>query len=393
MKGLKALLTKDILLVLATAFLYNASTQLITPTFPLYVAQLGGEERIVGVLAGLYTFTAVFMRPLLGKVMNRRGRKFVLYVSMLASITGPLLYTLNWGFLFLALARIFHATSLAGFITASQTLLAEFSPEGKRGSVISLYSVANGIALASAPAVGFALVERTGFQPLFLLASAVALLAMPCISAIREPQGARRDSLAVATPTLQLLRNGWVVVPSAVLFAITMIQGATQAFLPLHGVSVGMKNVGIFFSVYSAASMVTAALIGFVSDKVGRKTLAVPALLLIVAGTLCLTLLPSFPMLIVAAVCMGGGFPATYNSLLALILDRASLADRPQAVGIYANAYDLGVSTGSMALGVIAHLSFNLLWIFAASSAGLGVLLTLFALPGETVKRRRELAG
>ena len=49
MKGLKALLTKDILLVLATAFLYNASTQLITPTFPLYVAQLGGEERIVGV--------------------------------------------------------------------------------------------------------------------------------------------------------------------------------------------------------------------------------------------------------------------------------------------------------------------------------------------------------
>ena len=110
MKGLKALLNRDIMLVLATSFLYSVSTVLITPTFPLFVAQRGGEERLVGLLAGLYALTAVFMRPLLGKVMNRKGRKFVLFVSLFASVTVPL-YMLDWGFLWRSPGII--ATSLA----------------------------------------------------------------------------------------------------------------------------------------------------------------------------------------------------------------------------------------------------------------------------------------
>ncbi len=392
MKGLKALLNRDIMLVLATSFLYSVSTVLITPTFPLFVAQRGGEERLVGLLAGLYALTAVFMRPLLGKVMNRKGRKFVLFVSLFASVTGPLLYMLDWGFLFLAIARVYHATSLAGVITACQTLLAELAPPGKRGSVISVYSVTNGIALAIAPAVGFALVTQGSFRVLLLLASAVALLAFPCLVLINEPQGVKKEILGSATPTRQLLKSKWVIVPSAALFAMTMVQGATQAFLPLHGVSVGMMNVGVFFSLYSVSSMISGGFIGILSDKFGRKTIAVPALLLIAAGTLCLTMLPSFTMLILAAVCIGGGFAAAYNSLLALILDRASMADRAQAVGIYANAFDLGVSSGSMALGAIAGLSFNLLWVFVACVAGAGFLLALMALPKEGLGLKREQA-
>jgi len=359
---------------------------MLLPTFPLYVSELGGGEKIVGVLGGLYALAAVFIRPCLSKLADEKGRKYVLLISIFAAVTGPLLYLINLGFLFLAFARIYHAISLAGFITASQTMVADLSKPEKRGTMIGIYGIVSGVAMAIAPALGFLIIENMGFSALFMIAAVTAMGAIPCVFMLNEPQLTKfREEIGTTVPLVNIVRNRWVLIPSIALFVTTMIQGATNTFLPLHGISVGIVNVGIFFVVYSITSLIARVFAGFLSDKIGRKNLALPALLLTGAGTLCLTRLPSMFMLVLGGGLIGFGFSTTHTALLALIIDKTSIRERSQAVSFYANAFDVGVSTGSMVLGPVAGYSYTLLWVLLSLVVFIGFVVTAKALPTEDI--------
>lgn len=376
MKRFKPLLNKDIMLILASSFLYSWSSQLLIPTFPLYITTRGGDEKLVGLLTGLFAFTAVFVRPILGKMMDKRGRKFVLFLSLIVAATGPLLYALGTSFFLIGLARIYHAISLAGFITAAQTLTADLCAPKARGLIVSISGVVHGIALASAPYLGFLIYNRFGFAPLFVTSSLMAAGALPLVTFVKEPERTPTDDQRGSAPLLRVLGNRWVVIPCLALFTVTLGQGAINAFLPLHGLSVGVTNISIFFTFYSIASMVTSAISALLSSRFTGK-LALLGLVFIMLGSVGLSQFATLWELVLYAILMGSGFALTYNILLTLILNKINLAERAQGVSSYANAFDLGISTGSMALGVIAAFSFSSLWLLVAAVTFLGFLLTL----------------
>ncbi|MCG8512968.1 MAG: MFS transporter [Halanaerobiales bacterium] len=383
MNRIKSLLNRDILFLLASSFLFFGTYNLLLPTFPLYVKKLGGNETLVGLLGGLFALTAVFLRPYLSKMTDRRGRKVVLLIAGFTGMTGPLLYLFNFGFWFLALARIYHAISLAAYITASQTLLADLSQPENRGIIIGIYGIAGGTAMAIAPALGLKIAAELGYGPLFIISALVSLGVIPCIMLLREPQISNTDEQIKTVPLSKIIRNKWVLVPSIALFSVTMAQGATNAFLPLYGLSIGMLNFGIFFTVFSVTSMIGRVTAGILSDRLGRKTLALPALIMVGVGVLCLIRMPSLMMLVLAAILIGFGFSTTHTVLLALIIDQTTLRERSQAISFYANAFDLGVAAGAMGLGAIAGYSYSLLWLVVAMVALIGFILTAKMLPVE----------
>ncbi len=383
MNRIKSLLNRDILFLLASSFLFFGTYNLLLPTFPLYVKKLGGNETLVGLLGGLFALTAVFLRPYLSKMTDRRGRKVVLLIAGFTGMTGPLLYLFNFGFWFLALARIYHAISLAAYITASQTLLADLSKPENRGIIIGIYGIAGGTAMAIAPALGLKIAAELGYGPLFIISALVSLGVIPCVMLLREPQISNADEQIKTIPLSKIIRNKWVLVPSIALFSVTMAQGATNAFLPLYGLSIGMLNFGIFFTVFSVTSMIGRVTAGILSDRLGRKTLALPALIMVGVGVLCLIRMPSLMMLVLAAILIGFGFSTTHTVLLALIIDQTTLGERSQAISFYANAFDLGVAAGAMGLGAIAGYSYSLLWLVVAMVALIGFILTAKMLPVE----------
>lgn len=374
MKRFKPLLNKDIVLILASSFLYSWSSQLLIPTFPLFISSRGGDEKVVGLLTGLFAFTAVFARPILGRMMDKRGRKFVLFLSLVVGATGPLLYAFGTNFFFISLARIYHAISLAGFITGAQTLIADLCAPKARGLIVSVSGVVNGIALSSAPFLGFWIYDRFGFTPLFIISCLMAALALPLLIFVEEPERTPKDDQRISAPFLTVLGNRWVVIPCLALFAVTLGQGATNAFLPLHGLSVGVTNISLFFTFYSLSSMVTSAILAMLSNRLTGK-LASLGLVFITLGALGLSQFTTLWDLVLYAILMGSGFALAYNVLLTVILDKTTLAERAQGVSLYANAFDLGISTGSMALGVVATSSFASLWLLVASVTFLGFLL------------------
>jgi len=225
------------------------------------------------------------------------------------------------------------------------------------------------------------LVNDFGFVPLFWLTALVGLLIIPCIKFISKPQVVTEDNEINTITIWNAIKNKIVMIPSIALFSITVGLGAVNAFIVLHGKSVGIKNIGIFFTVYSISSLLARLVAGYLSDNIGRKKTVLPGLIMVGIGILCLTKLPSILFLLLGALFFGVGFSTTHTSFLALIIDKTSLNERSQAVSFYANAFDMGISLGSMGLGVIAAYSYSLLWLVVASFAFMGFLLTLIFLP------------
>jgi predicted MFS family arabinose efflux permease len=63
--------------------------------------------------------------------------------------------------------------------------------------------------------------------------------------------------------------------------------------------------------------------------------------------------------------------------MLTLIFNKTDSAGRAQGVSLYANAFDLGISAGSMALGAVAAFSFSSLWMLVAGVTFVGFLVAL----------------
>ena len=122
---------------------------------------------------------------------------------------------------------------------------------------------------------------------------------------------------------------------------------------------------------------------GRVSDRRGRAFVIVPGLLGIAAGLLILPFAHTLLQMMLSAALIGMGFGSSQPATMALTVDLVSLDNRGMAVSTYFLGFDLGISTGSFALGAIAtSFGFGAAWVVAAACVLLG-LAAVAKIPGK----------
>lgn len=52
------------------------------PTIPLFVQHLGGNDQMIGIITGVFTFSALLFRPNAGHSLESVGRKFVYMLGL-----------------------------------------------------------------------------------------------------------------------------------------------------------------------------------------------------------------------------------------------------------------------------------------------------------------------
>ncbi|MGB4430692.1 MAG: MFS transporter [Limnochordia bacterium] len=124
---------RDVILVLLITVLYHTMNQMFVPTFPIYIAERGGDEVLVGLLVGLIPLGSIVAKSFFGKMSTRRSNLLVLRLGLIVATLVILLYFPFWGFGFLALVRLLQSIGLAGYVTGSQGLMAEQTTPANRG--------------------------------------------------------------------------------------------------------------------------------------------------------------------------------------------------------------------------------------------------------------------
>ncbi len=377
------LISRNFLLLCISNFLYFGSFYLLLPTLPLYVAQLGGSASQIGTVMGAFTLASVFVRPPMAKQADIHGRRrFMLIGAGLFSLLFPF-YGLIQSMIPLYMIRLAHGVAHGIYLGSSFAYVADLAPMERRGEVIGVYATSNVVAMAVFPGIGIWLLDYVAgnFSVLFtvsVIMSAIGFLAIVGMSEIK-PSSVRMEG----TRLLSVIRRRAVWVCSVALFSGATVYGAVATFLPVYAPERGIRNFGVYFTALAASILASRVVTGRLSDRIGRRKVILPFMGLLIVAVFLLPFLHSLSMLVLVGICFGLGFGAYMPTLNALVVDETPPGERGSAVALFTASMDVGITTGSIGLGIAADI-----WGYAVMFAIGGFVvsggLLVFALSTRT---------
>jgi MFS family permease len=341
-------------LVLAANLFFFAGFQWTFATLPGFIQEIGGDAAAIGLAFGLFSLSAVAARPLVGWLVDNWGRKPVLLVGATIFGLSPALYILAdslWPF---QIVRVFHGVGIAAFTTAYTTIVADLAPAERRGEAIGLSGVTNNLGMLVAPAVGAWTVSQWGYDVHLALSAGITALSIPLLLPVAEPE--RAPSAEAASPKLRTvarLRPVWVAA-----FGITglaVAYGALLSFLPPYAGERQLTAAGAYFTAFAVAMMLAQASAGWLSDRVGRRAVAVPGLVLAVLAMVLLAMARTNAALLAAGAVFGLSWGLTRAGIDTSVVEAVSAEARGTAVGFLYTVFDIGVGVGSFGLGIVAQ--------------------------------------
>ncbi len=375
--GSEKIWSRDFVLILMSNFFIFLGFQMTLPTIPLFVEKLGGNDQLIGIVVGIFTFSALLLRPYAGHTLETKGRRFVY-------LTGIAIFVLSVGsfgfvnsLIFLFVLRIVQGFGWGFSTTASGTIATDLIPAKRRGEGMGYFGLSGNIALAFGPTLGLALAGVISFKLLFLICALLGLAALVLSSRINYKQAEKQ--------TVPLKR--WDIYeksalrPSFLLFFITVTFGGIASFLPIYSVQKGIGGIHWYFLLFAIALMISRTFAGRLYDQRGHQSVFLPGAVLILAAMFLLAWLPSSFIMYIAAILYGLGFGSVQPALQAWSVKEAPANRRGMANATFFSFFDLGVGIGAIVFGQIAHLfGYSTIYLTAAGSVVISILLYIWIL-------------
>lgn len=412
--GLRANWQQFTLLVLVNAFV-GGMVGLERSILPLLAEREFTLTSKSAILSFIISFglTKALANLVAGGLSDRVGRKAVLVVGWLAGLPVPalIIWAPSWSW-------VVAANVLLGVnqgLCWSTTIIMKIDLVGpaRRGLAMGLNEFAGYIAVAGAAFAAGYLAGAFGLRPYpFLLGIAFACCGLLFSTIfVRETQGhARHEArLAGATPehagrppalSFQrvFVRTSW---GDRTLFAVSQAglvnnlnDGMAWGLFPLLFASAGLRieTVGLLVALYPASWGMLQLFTGWLSDRLGRKSLIVGGMWLQAAAIALVAWGQGIPLWTAGALGLGIGTAMVYPTLLAAIGDVAHPTWRATAVGVYRLWRDGGYAIGAPVAGALAD-ALGVRWaigVVAALTFASGAVATVAM--RETLLRAR-LAG
>jgi MFS family permease len=350
---MQKLLSRDFVLCFFGQFSFQLVFTILIPTVPIYLSKFGAKEAEIGLLVGIFSFSSLILRPIVGRGLLHIPEKRFMIAGALLCVFSSVAYLSAppfWAFL---VVRIFHGIALALFSTSVFTLVANITPETHRGQLISYFYLATNLAFALGPYFGMLLVNRFNFVVLFWVCTGLSLCSVLITTKLDKKNVHPLENQRFEIKTL-LSREA--LPPSIIAFMLNVIWGTICAFFPLYALRHGVLNPGIFFVFSSGTLVLSRAFGGKILDIYDRKKVIIPCLIVIIISLATLTFSTTLPMFILVAVGLGIGWALLYPSLLIYAIENAGSARGP-AMGTFTGVADLGAGIGPMVLGIILQLT------------------------------------
>lgn len=359
------------LLVMLSTFAYFVAVGMITPTLPRYVeGPLGSGNFAVGVTVGAFAITAVMLRPFVGRVSDRRGRKILIIGGGLvvgASIAG---YALAGSLLPLLFARLVTGVGEAAFYVGAATVINDIAPNERRGEALSYFSLALFGGLAVGPVVGETILEAGGFDWVWVAAATSAATAgiVGFFVGDTRPEGAGQTEV-------RLIHRS-ALLPGTVLGTNIWGLATFSAFIPLYVLQIGMSGSRFVFALNSAI-IISIRLFGAkLPDKLGPRRSSQLALWGVAIGFVVMAVWDQPVGLFVGTVFYSIGHALLFPALMTMAINAAPVAERGAVIGTFTSFFDLFFGIGAASAGAIASLvGYNGAFAIAGAVAGAGLLL------------------
>ena len=344
--------------------------------FPLFLNQFHPSKSLVGLIMGIHSVTAIMVRPLFGRLLDKRGGRRVAILGLLLMIAGmPGFYLIDSAGMLAISLRALNGIGWGVSTTALLAICSDLSPADRMAHSLGIIGVAGIISSAIGPMLAEEVLRRHSFHAVFsvsliaLVAALIFVFAIKVVPLSQASHKVKQTGHIAAYPRLILL----------VIAAMPIVHGAVRGtvlnFIALFGADLGFNRIGPFFLAFSTAAVLTRLGIGDISDRYGRKRIIIPSALLISINLLWIAGIHSYWAFVVSGFVAGLGQGLIFPALSTYVIDFLGRENKGLALGLYLSLFDVGMGLGSPLFGWISDAAgYRTMYVVAGC---LSVVLTI----------------
>jgi MFS family permease len=331
--------------------LFAGSFNMMLPELPAYLRSIGGPQYI-GLIIALFTLTAGISRPFSGKLTDTIGRMPVMYIGVLACIVCgvlyPVIHTVS-GFLWI---RFFHGFSTGFKPTASSAYVADIVPSKRRAEALGIMGICSSIGSSAMPPIGSWITSTWNIQAMFYLSSILALISMLIL--IRLPETLHTKEKFVPAHLKVGLHDilDPLVFPAAiVMLCVYFSYGVLLTLAPDLSDRLLIGNRGIYFTLFTLASILTRFFAGKIADEIGKVPVIKASIFLIIVSMLIFSNTDSPRWFYIGSVFFGFGVGIFFPAISAWTIDLGSEAKRGRALATMYISLEIAIGGGALVAG------------------------------------------
>ncbi|MEI2281020.1 MFS transporter [Paenibacillus polysaccharolyticus] len=367
-----------IFIMLANALLFMAFEMLL-PTLPLFVSSLGGNASKIGIVTGIFMFSAILVRPFTSVLATKMDKKYLLIIGIAICALATGAYYLSSGIGIILVLRVIHGFGFGLATTYFATIATENIPKSRRGEGMGYFGVGETVAISVGPLIGTSLLLQYNYQSLFLGGMCILLLALlMTVFVSRNSQRESEDKSSVHPATSVKLIEKKVLFPSLLILMVGVAAGSIMSFVALFAAEKGFSNIAWFFFIVAIASFVVRLFSGTMFDRLGPGSVLLPSALFAIAGLLVLILSQNQIHFLIAGALYGFGFGAIFPAIQTWCVNLVEEHEHENAMASFFNFFDLGIGGGSLVLGLVAS-AFSYTVVYTISIAVLVIYILLYS--------------
>ena len=338
-------------LVCLSSLLFSASFNMLIPEMPAYLSSLGGAE-YKGLIVALFTLTAGISRPFSGRLTDTVGRVPIMAFGSVVCFVCGFLYpvlTSVAGFLFL---RLLHGFSTGFKPTATAAYVADIAPPDRLGEAMGIHGLCFSTGLAIGPAIGGYIGLHFSLDILFYCSSAFALLSILILMNMKETL---HNSRKFRPSLLKISRHDIIAIEVLPAGIVTFMSyagyGALLTLIPDWTAHLGIANKGMFFMVFTLASLAIRFIAGKASDRYGRTRVITIGLAVLFISLLIIGYADTPAGLMAGAGIYGVASGVLSPAINAWTIDMSHPEHRGKAMATMYIALEAGIGLGALFAG------------------------------------------
>lgn len=378
--------------------LFNSAGQyMIGAALPKYANHLGASPVLVGLVSSVFSIAALLIRPITGSALDYFKKKTMLCISLGVTALMYFICAISDNVGLLIAARFVDGIGASVKIPLCLALATEFLPEDRVGSGIGVYSLAQAIASALGPSISLEMINLWGYRPALLFIVLVALIALGVMLCLKGERYRRPEE-----PFRIRLSNVYApeaVFPALIILTLAMPYSATMAYLPIMGELYNIKNIGIFYTVYSIALFIARPLCGKILDKVHFTKIIVPSLASYAVAMLLISRSTALGGFLVSAIFAALGYGVAHPCLQSLCMKWVPKEKRGAGGNTYYIGVDIGHFAGALLTGQLVTslmavnteaAAYSKAFAFQVIPIGISVCMALYAGYRRSMKKHGQ---
>ncbi len=371
-------------LLIALTFLQGFFWFMVVPLVPLFAAELGAHEFLVGIITSVTSVIFIITSVPSGVLSDLLGSRALFRWTYILGIAGALLYVVTPTAGLLFIPQFFYAVSNTLFWPAWAAHLVSLVPGPQQAKMMGYASGVSGLGAILGPLIGGYLVDLAGFRAMFLLYAAFSVAGYFLASALP----ARRSGATGAGPGSQAigdtgsalaafkrlgpsLKEGFrlferepILTAFWTTFFAFLAWNMADIFMPLYLKEAGLDVavIGIIMTARNTTLTVSRFTMGPLVRRMGLRSLliwfvlisAVAGLLVPLAGGAS-GLALGLPVMLLLSLLMGLGVGVNPPINKALMAEGARPSERATAMGLSEVAGSGGRLVSSLAFGAVAQ--------------------------------------